>query len=167
VLARRALGSSVRRVELSVYELSPEALGRFDFVFMGALLLHLRDPVGALRAVRTVTAGEFLSADHVSLPLTLISPRAALATLGGPADQLFWWRPNIAAHKCMLSSAGFRIERSAGPYFVPFGAGLGKAPSLRELIRRRRLHRLGSIAFRTFTRRAGVSCAWALCQPAV
>jgi len=34
-LARAALGSSVRRIDMSPYELSSERLGYFDFVFMG------------------------------------------------------------------------------------------------------------------------------------
>ena len=36
--------SSVERHEMTVYEISPERLGTFDFVFVGSLLLHLRDP---------------------------------------------------------------------------------------------------------------------------
>src|SRR3954447_9722186 len=42
-LAREVLGSKVERHELSVYDLDPEEFGRFDFVYLGSLLVHLRD----------------------------------------------------------------------------------------------------------------------------
>lgn len=47
-LAHRELDSRAKRVDVSVYEASVEALGTFDFAFMGALMLHLRDPVKTL-----------------------------------------------------------------------------------------------------------------------
>src|SRR5436190_1863508 len=52
-IAREALGSRVERVVASVYDLSPQRLGKFDVVVCGSLLLHLRDPVGALGAIRS------------------------------------------------------------------------------------------------------------------
>src|SRR5687768_3558622 len=51
-LAHRLLDSKVGWRHLSVYDLSPDEVGTFDFVFMGSLLVHLRDPVLALMAVR-------------------------------------------------------------------------------------------------------------------
>jgi tRNA (mo5U34)-methyltransferase len=53
-VARAALQSKVERLELSVYDLDPEVHGQFDFVYMGSLILHLRDPIRALDAVRRV-----------------------------------------------------------------------------------------------------------------
>src|SRR5947209_8094705 len=50
-IAAHHLRSNVRRVELSVYDLSEEAVGRFDVVYVGSLLVHLRDPVRALERV--------------------------------------------------------------------------------------------------------------------
>src|SRR5687768_10154878 len=45
--AHAALNSKVERINCLVYDASPEKLGgKFDFVFMGSLALHLRDPVG-------------------------------------------------------------------------------------------------------------------------
>jgi len=45
-----------------VGELSPDRLGRFHLVFVGSLLLHLHDPVGALERVRSVCAGALVLA---------------------------------------------------------------------------------------------------------
>jgi SAM-dependent methyltransferase len=54
-LAHELLGSRVRRIGCSIYDLTPERMGgRFDFVVVGALLLHLRDPVAGLEAVHSV-----------------------------------------------------------------------------------------------------------------
>jgi tRNA (mo5U34)-methyltransferase len=117
--ARRALGSSVERVELSVYDLSPERLGDFDVVVCGSLLLHLRNPVDALESMRSVCRESFLSAEQVSLSLTLLQPRRAAARLRPREAQ--WWVPNPAGHEALLSAAGFHVERRSGLYAIPFG----------------------------------------------
>jgi tRNA (mo5U34)-methyltransferase len=127
--ARRALGSSVERVELSVYELSPERLGQFDVVVCGSLLLHLRNPVDALEAIRSVCAGAFLSAEQVSLSLTLLQPRRPAARLR--PREMQWWVPNSAAHGELLRAGGFQVERRSGFYAIPFGRShppLGHGP---------------------------------------
>ena len=52
-IARRACGRASERVPCNVRDLTAERIGGpVDFAFIGALLLHLRDPVGALEAVR-------------------------------------------------------------------------------------------------------------------
>ena len=56
-IAREALGSRVERMARSIYALDPEVDGRFDLVYVGSLLLHLRDPVGALERARAVCRG--------------------------------------------------------------------------------------------------------------
>lgn len=54
-LAHEELGSRVERIGCSVYELTAERIGGpVDFVVVGDLLLHLRDPVGGLEAVRAL-----------------------------------------------------------------------------------------------------------------
>src|SRR5688500_18530296 len=48
-IAHEALGSSVERVGCSIYEATPDQLGgKFDLVFCGSVLIHLRDPMLAL-----------------------------------------------------------------------------------------------------------------------
>src|SRR5581483_2882782 len=48
LLAKEPLDSKVERRAMSVYDLNPSEVGMFDFVYVGSLLLHLRDPVRAL-----------------------------------------------------------------------------------------------------------------------
>ncbi len=43
-IVMEALGRKVERRALSVYDLDPADIGTFDFVYVGSLLLHLRDP---------------------------------------------------------------------------------------------------------------------------
>ncbi len=144
--ARELLGSTVRRELVSVYDLSPQSLGSFDFVFLGTLLLHLRDPVGALSAVARVTRGELLINEPISVSLSVLrarSPTAALHTSENP----FWWLPNRAALKRYLEAAGFEVLGQGQPYLIANSAHLDLA-SLRRFrglvnLRRYLLLRLG------------------------
>jgi tRNA (mo5U34)-methyltransferase len=121
-IAREALGSRVERIERSIYQLDPDVDGTFDFVYVGSLLLHLRDPVGALERVRAVCRGRLIVFDAIDLPMTLAMPRrpsAALDGLGRP----WWWRPNRAALIRMVEGAGFSLSASPRLLLIPPGAG--------------------------------------------
>jgi tRNA (mo5U34)-methyltransferase len=122
-IAHEVLGSAVERVEVSAYDLSPERLGRFDVVVCGSLMLHLRDPVRALEAIRGVCDGHLLSAETIRLGLTAMHPREPAAELVGIGELCQWWVPNAAGHRRMLDSAGFDVVTAARPYAVPFGPG--------------------------------------------
>lgn len=140
-IARDALGSSVRRECVSVYEIGPERLGSFDVVLCGSLLLHLREPLRALEAIRSVCRGSFLSAEQIELGLSLRHPRRPLARLNGSGELCQWWTPNAAGHRRMIYAAGFAIERATAPYVVPFGPAHPRG-SLRERLTRQSLPRL-------------------------
>jgi tRNA (mo5U34)-methyltransferase len=117
-LVHEALGSQVQWRDLSVYDLSPQEVGTFDFVFMGSLLLHLRDPIQALIAVRSVVGGEFLSYDAIAPMLTVLAPRTPAAQLHGTRRN-DWWFPNKAGRVRELESAGFTVKRSGRVSWVP------------------------------------------------
>ena len=122
-LAHRLLGSDVRYVEQSIYDLDPQELGRFDVVYLGSLLLHLRDPVGALTRVRSVCSGRLILVDTIEATLSLAFPRRPMARLDG-AGRPWWWQANVAGLVRMVESAGFR--RLAGPRLVGFPRGAGQ-----------------------------------------
>lgn len=126
-VAPEALASRVERVEVSVYDLAHASLGHFDLAFIGSLLLHLRDPVLALRAIRGILRGELLSADQISLGLSLLQPRMPAANLAGTLAP-HWWTPNLAAHRRLVRAAGFEIVATGGPYFLRPGPGAPPAP---------------------------------------
>jgi tRNA (mo5U34)-methyltransferase len=121
-IAAAALGSRVQKVEMSIYELSPERLGQFDVICCGSLLLHLRDPLKALEAVRSVCAGVFLSAETIDLKLSVLHPRIPVARLNGMGSTCQWWIPSVAGHRRMIMSAGFEILAATRPYAIPHGA---------------------------------------------
>ncbi len=137
-IAARALGSKVRKVEINVYDLSREALGTFDVVVCGSLLLHLRDPFRALEGIRSVCGGTFMSSEQIDVPLTAFQRRTPLTNMSG-IGQVQWHVPNLAGHRGMIRAAGFRIERVIKPYSIPFGAS---HPPVKASARTRALCRL-------------------------
>ena len=125
-IARTATGSAVTRVGCSVYDLDPDIHGRFDVVFVGALLLHLRDPVGALERVRAVCSGELVLMECVDARLDLVASRVPCARLAPVTDQ--WWRVNSAGLKQMLEIAGFDVVWVGRRVFTPFGTWSRRPP---------------------------------------
>lgn len=114
-LARKAFGSRVEDVEVRVEHLSPERVGSFDLVLLVGVLYHLRDPMRALEAVASVTAGRLILETHVDLalrrrPAAAFYPAAELA-----GDHTNWWGPNPAAVAGMLRAAGFHDVRKVFP----------------------------------------------------
>ena len=104
-------------------------------MFVGDLLLHLRDPVGALERVRSVCTGELVVADVVELVPTLLRPRMPVARLEA-RGRPWWWLPNRAGLERVVESAGFEIVARSGLYFVPLGPAHprpGRAGALRSL----------------------------------
>ena len=104
-VARDALGSRVERVQQNLHGLDPDALGTFDFVHAGDVLLHLARPLDGLRGIRRVTAegGMALLAD-------VFDPGLADPTLtryfGGFVDH-HWWTPSLDCLAQMVYDAGF------------------------------------------------------------
>lgn len=119
-IAHSAFESRVQWRELSVYDLSGADIGEFDFVFIGSLLGHLRDPVAALSAIASVLRGELLSVDAISALLTLFHPRQRLARFAAPGWAL-WWVPNLAAYRHLFAAAGLQLAASGRPFFVKRG----------------------------------------------
>jgi hypothetical protein len=94
-------------------------------------MLHLRDPIRALEAIRSVCTGWFLSIEQISLGLTLRFRRRPVADVQMSALPTQWWIPNAAGHRRMLEVAGFEVERSHAPFSIPFG--VGHSPRGRDL----------------------------------
>jgi tRNA (mo5U34)-methyltransferase len=121
--ARAALGSQVQKRAVSVYHLTPEALGTFDVVVCGSLMLHLRDPVRALEAIRSVCSGSFMSAEEISLPLSLLFRRRPLAEARFSPSSCQWWTVNAAGHRRIVEAAGFEVTDESRLYPLRLGRG--------------------------------------------
>lgn len=135
-IAREALGSSVERLDRSVYDLDAQDVGRFDVVYLGSLLVHLRDPVRALERVRAVCDGTLIVVDGIDLPTSLRSPRLPLARLDG-RGRPWWWYPNAAGLARMVEAAGFELIEGPRRLFVPPGTGWKPRRSDPRLLRSR------------------------------
>ena len=126
-LAARCLGSAARRVVCDVHDLEPEAIGGpVDLVFSGAILLHLRDPVGALERIRGVLEpnGQLVVVEPFSPRTTIRSPRGPVAEFQPLATPFNWWVPNLAGLRAWLTAAGFeRIEQ----------LGFHRPPSVKQM----------------------------------
>jgi tRNA (mo5U34)-methyltransferase len=120
-VARQMLGSRAERLECSVYDLDPRVHGRFDVVFCGSLLIHLRDPVRALERMREVCAGELILVECVDAFLNLFGRRVASARLEPAPGQ--WWRCNTAGLVAALRTAGFDVVTVSRHFLTPFGEG--------------------------------------------
>jgi tRNA (mo5U34)-methyltransferase len=121
-LCRDALGhdpSVCRRIEMSVYDVSEERLGRFDVLFFFCTLYHLRHPLLALDRLAAVCDGTIVvetqicddysahrgglgqgyPGDHVIMEFF---PDDELA--GNPTN---WWAPSLKCLGHMVRVAGF------------------------------------------------------------
>jgi tRNA (mo5U34)-methyltransferase len=157
LLAREALGSRAERLDASVLDLDPAEHGSFDLIYLGSLLLHLRDPITALERVREVCRGQLIAADAINLPISWLPfPLARLEGVGRP----YWWEPNPAAFARMVHVAGFDVVEGPRRYLIPPGRGLGKVPITRATLANREAREL------IFASRFGDPHAWLRAVPA-
>jgi SAM-dependent methyltransferase len=121
-IAAELLGSRAQRITCDVTELTPETIGGpVDVVFMGALLLHLRDPVGALERIAGVLrpGGELYQLESISLWLSLLHPRRPVARMQTLETTFNWWYPNRATLRAWLRTAGFVDIQGRGLHHPP------------------------------------------------
>ena len=150
-LLHEILDSKVQWRGGSIYDLSPDEVGTFDVVVVGSLLVHLRDPVRALDAVRRVTSGSLLTIDLVHPPVQLLSRRRPLFQLRGMGVDFQWWLPNDAGAKHLLNVGGFEVERTSPYFLLRHGAASPDQPG------RSVRHRLTALGNRVLARDATAS----------
>jgi SAM-dependent methyltransferase len=127
-IAKEALGSSVQRVLCPVHDVTPERIGgEVDVAFIGALLLHLRDPVGALEAVHGTLApgGRLVVLEPIDVTLSVLHPRHPRADFRALSSQFTWWYPNIRALLGWVRTAGFGDVRRGRIVRPPGHMGMG------------------------------------------
>jgi tRNA (mo5U34)-methyltransferase len=115
-LASRALGSEVELVRLTMYDIDPSRLGRFDFVHAGDVLVHLRDPVGGLAALCSVTSGQAHLADVIDPRVAAGPGELNVATYHGGYNLTTWWVPSAQTLAQMALDAGFADVEVRGTY---------------------------------------------------
>jgi tRNA (mo5U34)-methyltransferase len=105
-LARSILSSKVERVDLSVYDATPERLGSFDLVFCGSVLIHLRDQLLALERIAGLCAGTFICAEEYDRASSMLPFPVARYRADRDRDVVFW-QPSVRTWKRMIWTAGF------------------------------------------------------------
>lgn len=129
--ARRILDSRVTYRMDNVYNLGPEGYGTFDVVFFMGVLYHLRKPLAALDAIRSVMkpggelyVGTMLIDEYVQLPDGSVTTLDALNPVlrdvplwqAYPADSLNGdytncFAPNMTALRAALSEAELEVAQ--------------------------------------------------------
>jgi tRNA (mo5U34)-methyltransferase len=137
-VAAELLGSRAELRDLSVYDLDPAEVGRFDLVVMGYVLQMLRDPLRALEAVRRVCGGHLILLDTVSRPLDLLP--GPLARLDGRRDGSEWFVFNRRGLRKALKVAGWDVEETTPLLRDRPGPGVGRRE---RTLRRAAMHALG------------------------
>jgi tRNA (mo5U34)-methyltransferase len=129
-IAKRELGSNVERVLMSAYDLSP-ALGTFDFVFCGDLLLHLKDPITPVENIRSVCTESAVIANVIKK--FRFNEKRPMAELDG-IDVFQWWITNLEGLIRIVRAAGFARVEPSETFELPFTGG-GDWDGLRGVVR--------------------------------
>jgi tRNA (mo5U34)-methyltransferase len=142
-LVNELRGSSVTWKGCSIYDLDRADVGTFDVVVIGSLLVHLRDPVAALDAVRRVVApgGHLLLADYIHPPVNVLGRGRPLFELRGEGTDFQWWLASDRGLQQLLKVGGFDIERMSKPFLLRPGEHYPTL-SLRKKTRRDSVTRL-------------------------
>lgn len=157
-LVKEVTGLDVKRLQGNIYEISPEQLGTFDLVFVGNVMLHLRNPQAALHALWSVTKGELISYEVVSFIQSVMHPFSPAARLwDGPATST-WWTHNLAGHRHLIKVSGFEILETKGPVWQPFGRAILDKPQKFP-------HRIEKLAYWLWTRWFGLPSSVVRARP--
>ena len=122
-LLNEILDSRVQWRGGNVYDLDPSELGTFDVVVLGSLLVHLRDPVRALDAVRGVTSGEFLCVDYIHPVVNLLARKRPLFQLRAEGRDFQWWLASDAGLRQLLRVGGFEVTKMSKRFLLRPGPG--------------------------------------------
>jgi tRNA (mo5U34)-methyltransferase len=129
-LARQVKGSAVERISCNVYDLTPEAIGgTVDFVLVGTILQHLRQPVTALERIRDVLApgGTVVIVETVHAGLSLRHPRTPVGEFraGSGRGSFTWTVANVALLKAWPTAVGMPPTGKRVAVFKPKNVGRG------------------------------------------
>lgn len=133
-LVKAIRGSNVEWQGCNIYDLHPDRVGTFDLVVVGSLLVHLRDPVRALDAVRRVVrpGGHLLLADYLHAPVNFLGRGRPLFELRGQGSDFQWWLASDLGLRQLLTVSGFDID-AVSPYFLLRPGENYQLPTLRRI----------------------------------
>jgi SAM-dependent methyltransferase len=131
--AHRAYGSRAKCYYGDVYNL-PDELGEFDIVLVGAILCHLRDPVGALTSITRRCRHVLVITDVI-----VESPESFMSFVPRPSASVghhnTWWHLSLGFYGVILEILGFKIVHYAQNQYPWQNATWQNAPEQHGLMR--------------------------------
>jgi SAM-dependent methyltransferase len=102
------LGLQAEYINARVYQICPELFGgrKFDLVFMGSVLMHLRDPIAALMGAHSVCRNQLIATTYM-LPDIPGQAAPIMRMWEDAAGGISWWVPNRQCIEQWLKAAGF------------------------------------------------------------
>jgi SAM-dependent methyltransferase len=122
-LAHRALGSKARCFYGDVYNL-PEALGEFDVVLVCNILVHLRDPIGALTSIAARCRDKLVITEGMTVSELPVAVFLGYHETPERYPNNTWWQYTTTLYRQILKILGFeilRFEENSYPWQNPAG----------------------------------------------
>jgi 2-polyprenyl-3-methyl-5-hydroxy-6-metoxy-1,4-benzoquinol methylase len=133
-LAHRLYGSSNRVFYGDVYDL-PDAIGTFDVVVVGQILVHLRDPITALASIARRCAGTMVIVEGMIDSEDRFAKFFARAETG---PEWIWWQYSTGMYCELMKIMGFEVLKIVeGQYLCKHEYTKGQV-ALKSLVARRR-----------------------------
>jgi len=111
--AHRAYGSRAKCYYGDIYNL-PDELGEFDIVLVGAILVHLRDPVSALTSITRRCRHQLVITEGIiesKQPFMMFAGRPV--QVPGVNKYNNWWNLSLGLYAMLLEILGFQIGHYA------------------------------------------------------
>jgi tRNA (mo5U34)-methyltransferase len=128
-LAHEILGSKVERVSQNIYRATPEELGTFDLVFVGVVILHLRDQLLALERLANLCHGRLIIAEEYDRRSGLV-PFPVSRYFADRDLAVVFWLPARKTWKRMIWTAGFEDVVEHGRFKVSITGASGKKATI-------------------------------------
>jgi len=118
-IAKEMLNSNVKRIEMDLYDMTPENGGKYDLIFCSDVLLHLTDPFKALNIFKKICNKSMIISTPIHIsnnPLKRLGyfylKNEPISYFMGDRNNGAFWIPSITCLKCWLQGAGFTINRT-------------------------------------------------------
>lgn len=116
-IAKDMLNSNVKRIEMDLYDMTPENMGKYDMIFCNDVLLHLTDPFKALNVFQKICNESMIISTpiHISndplkrLGYFLLQNEPISYFMGGTGHGAFCI-PTITDLKSWIQGAGFKVN---------------------------------------------------------
>ena len=113
------LNSKIRYLNGSIYDIGNKILKgeKFDLVFVGSLLIHLRDPIGGLMSLSSICREGQIIATTPVWEGKIDVPEPMMKWANASFGSINWWLPNKSALEGWFLAAGFKDVNVTNKYF--------------------------------------------------